>query len=120
MLSDFLSVLGITSRKGDIGIGHKRQADSEKISYSVPHSPSALEIVPKRFIEIELDVAGWYAPGHHHPKDFISAIARQEKHYRLSENQVEQVWVKMDQQGGEYSDKPVDGAEPITLLMLWN
>jgi hypothetical protein len=37
----------------------------------------------------------------------------------LSEKQVERIWIKLDDHGGEYFDAPVDGAQPVTMLMLW-
>lgn len=119
MMINLLSALGI-----------RRQSNPELVSGNsetmqiVPHSAfrsaEATEIVPKIFVETDLDVVGWYAIGHHPAQDFITAVTQREPHHNLTEQQVEQVWARIDNQRGEYFDNPVDGAQPITLLILWD
>jgi hypothetical protein len=34
------------------------------------------KILVKEFIDIDLDIIGWYAFGHHHPQNFMAAVAQ--------------------------------------------
>lgn len=107
MLAEFLSVLGV---KPNETATHKQDAASE----------SSNEITVHPFIDFYLDVKGWYAMGHHHPKEFITAVRRHESHYSLTTNRVEQTWAKITEESIEYLDQPAAGTQPITSIVLFD
>lgn len=119
MMTNLLSALGLR-RQSNTKLVSDHSENIEVVPHPALRSTAAAEIVPKIFVEMELDVVGWYAIGHYPPQDFITAITQREPHHNLTEQQVEQVWARIDNQRGEYFDTPVNGAQPITLLILWD
>lgn len=117
MIADFLSVLRLgTSRETERGA--EKNTSIKTNFYEDSLSEGATEIVLQRFIEIELDLAGWFALGHYRPKEFIKAVAKYENHRDLTEKRIKQAWAKVEGQRIEYFEEPVAGAQPITLAIL--
>lgn len=113
MITDFLSVLGIGTKR------ETKSSTEQNASIKADSSTEeSTEIVLQRFIEIELDVAGWFALGHHRPKEFINAVAKHENRRHLAEKRVERAWAKIEGNNIEYFKQPVAGAYPVTLTML--
>jgi hypothetical protein len=77
---------------------------------------SAIEL--QWYIDIYLDVEGWFAFGHHHPQTFVAAVAAKTHHPMLSAHQVKQVWAKLHENNFEISECPAPDLDPVTLIEL--
>lgn len=71
------------------------------------------------FVDIEMDVEGWYAIGHHHPAAFLSAVAEHEPFKRLRRNHMEHLWAVFSGKNFELFDEAVPGAKPVTIIRMF-
>lgn len=76
-------------------------------------------IIVKTFVDLFLDMVGYYAVGHHDAHAFLAVVAKQEPNFRLSKTEVKWVWAKLDNQSFEEVDELTDGATPITRIEVY-
>uniref|UniRef100_B8HNW9 Uncharacterized protein n=1 Tax=Cyanothece sp. (strain PCC 7425 / ATCC 29141) TaxID=395961 RepID=B8HNW9_CYAP4 len=78
------------------------------------------EIALKAFVDLDLDLFGYYAIGHHNKRDFLAVVQEQRPGYSLlSVENVQQVWAKFDGNDFVEVDRHAAGAQPITLV-VWD
>lgn len=75
---------------------------------------AAIEI--KQFLDLELDICGWYALGHHSPDDFLAVILERDSVDLFHVRNVKQGWAKFDGNRFEFVTPPLQGFQPITVL----
>jgi hypothetical protein len=80
------------------------------------NSKIATKLTIKKFIDLDLDVIGWYTIGHHHSEQFIAEVRSCVPGYRLYQADVEYVWAEFSNQRMELFDEPSDDAQPVTLV----
>jgi hypothetical protein len=69
------------------------------------------------FVDLDEDIAGWYALGHHDPKEFLAIVVRQNPGIKLSCDEVKLIWAKFEHEDFLASiEKPTDSILPITFL----
>lgn len=78
------------------------------------------KIVLKSFIDLYLDLAGWYAFGHHDPQAFLDAIVAEEPFAKFSTNQVQLTWAIFEGNNFEVTEVPSSESIAITLLEDWS
>lgn len=95
--------------------------NTQTVSPSGMHLSNTLypQIVLKEFIDTDLDVLGWFAPGHHNIEAFLANVAKQEPNCKLYKNQVEHVWARIDNNHLELLDEAESGSVPITLIRIF-
>lgn len=81
--------------------------------------PIASEIIVRDFVDIEMDVEGWYAIGHHQPAAFFSAVAKHEPLNKLKRNHIEHLWAVFSGKDFELFDEAVPEAKPVTVIRMF-
>jgi hypothetical protein len=76
----------------------------------------APQILIKEFVDLDLDVIGWYTLGHYDAETFITKVRDSVPGYRLYRVDVEHVWATFSNQGMELFDEPIDDAQSVTLV----
>lgn len=84
-----------------------------------PQAARGSQLVVRNCVDVGMDVEGWYALGHHAPKAFLTAVAKQESSEQLGQNPVEQLWAVFTDNNFELFDQAVPGASPITVVRLF-
>lgn len=84
---------------------------------ATPHETANVKPIQlKRFVNLELDISGWYAMGHHDPEDFLAAVVEQDAVYPFYVRRVKQGWAKFDGNQFEFLTYPASGFQSITVL----
>ncbi|GFE69703.1 hypothetical protein [Chroococcus sp. FPU101] len=87
--------------------------------YSKTTTLAESQIVLKPFIDLYLDLAGWYAFGHHDPQAFLDAVVKQQPFEQFSTAQVQLTWAIFDGNNFEVTEVPSSESIAITLLEDW-
>lgn len=82
-------------------------------------TPIASEIFVRDFVDIEMDVEGWYAIGHHSPAAFFTAVSKHESDWKLKRNCVEHLWAVFTEKNFELFDTVLPEAKPVTVIRLF-
>lgn len=81
---------------------------------------SSPQIAVRSFVDVEMDVEGWYALGHHAPKTFLAAVLEHESPEQLEQNDVEYLWAIFTGNNFELFDQIVPGSSPVTIVRLFS
>lgn len=81
---------------------------------------AANKIDLQEFVNIDLDVLGYYALGHHEPDLFLKALAKKEGYIQLSEHEVRRSWAVFKGKDFEEVDELTSGAIPITSIEIYD
>lgn len=84
-----------------------------------PQPATSAPIAVRNFVDIDMDVEGWYALGHHDPKPFFAAVSNHEMSEQLERNDVEYLWAIFADNNFELFNEPAPGASPVTIVRLF-
>ncbi|WNZ27016.1 hypothetical protein HJG54_29295 [Leptolyngbya sp. NK1-12] len=70
----------------------------------------------KHFIDLDLDIAGWYAWGHHSAEDFLAVVVEQDFSHPFYLQDVKQGWANVAGSHFEFVTQPLPGFQAITVL----
>ncbi|QYO63943.1 hypothetical protein [Leptolyngbya sp. 7M] len=92
-----------------------RSNRSSEVNNSVK-KPSGVSrsIQLKHFIDLDLDIAGWYAWGHHSAEDFLAAVVEQDSSHPFYLQDAKQGWAKFDDSRFEFVTQPLPGFQAVT------
>jgi len=82
-------------------------------------TPITSEVLVRDFVDVEMDVEGWYAIGHHSPTTFFTAVAKHESDWKLKQNCVEHLWAVFNGKNFELLDVATPEARPVTVIRLF-
>lgn len=78
------------------------------------------EIVLQEFVDLDLELPGWYSFGHHDAKAFLAAVAKHRPGCNLRGNRVEHLWSTFDGRYFQLFNHPMPEARPVTIVKLFN
>lgn len=71
------------------------------------------------FVDLDLDITGWYALGHPDRREFLDAVAKRDPDTHFSLDRVLLAWAIFDDNKFEVFDIPVNGSQAIALVEDW-
>jgi hypothetical protein len=80
---------------------------------------AASKINLQEFINIDLDVLGYFAVGHHEPDRFLKTVAKKEGYF-LPHERVRWSWAVFEGNKFEEVDELTLGATPITQIEIYD
>ncbi len=87
---------------------------NSSFSLSTSDIPS-IDLQP--FLDIELDVSGWYALGHYHPEVFHDVVMQQELFYPVCIDEVRLGWARFEGNQFDFTTQPTEDYQPVTLVV---
>lgn len=81
---------------------------------------TANPILLKSFIDLYLDLSGWYTFGHHDPQTFLDAVIAEQPFAKFSTNQVQLTWAIFEGNNFEVTEVPNSESIAITIIEDWS
>ncbi len=74
------------------------------------------QIDVRQFYNFDLEIAGWYAFGHHNPDEFLLSVTGQTLDSIWQLQDVKQGWASVKSSGFEFVTQPISGFEAVTVV----
>lgn len=81
-----------------------------------PQNASAVPIVLQFFCDLELELSGWYALGHHDPTEFLNAVLARGSKAKFLPPNVQQGWAAFRTDGFDFVTRALPNFQPITVI----
>ncbi|NEQ28602.1 MAG: hypothetical protein F6K28_58480 [Microcoleus sp. SIO2G3] len=78
--------------------------------------PSTSPIALQDFCDLELELSGWYALGHHNPAAFLEAVVARDPNANFSPQEVKLGWAAFRAGGFDFVTRSLPGFQPITVI----